>query len=62
MISLILFAFVLHASANKTAISFDPESPDYEETLFNYVNSLSPVILKDPLFLDQPVCSQSLSA
>lgn len=63
MISLTLFAFVLHASANKTAISFDPESPDYEETLFNYVNSLSPVILKDPLFLDQPtIGNNSLSA
>jgi len=44
-----LSALAFHASAS--SITFDPEAANYEEVVFNYVQSLGPVVTEDPFFL-----------
>ena len=52
MIFLTLSAFVSQTMATRSVVTFDPESEDYEMTIFNFVTSLSNATLQDPDFLE----------
>ena len=52
MIFLTLSAFVSQTKATRSVVTFDPESEDYEMTIFNFVTSLSNATLQDPDFLE----------